>query len=79
MMMTMTYDPELKELTRLGRRLERIDKERAALMVEIEAEVRRAKEASISDERIAGELKISRLTVAKLKGGTTPRKAKTND
>ncbi len=73
MMMTMTYDPDLKELARLGRRLDKLNKDRDALMEEITAEVKRAKEANISDERIAGELKISRITVSKLKGGTTPR------
>ncbi len=67
MMMTMTYDPDLKELTRLGRRLKKLKDDERALMAEIKAEVHRAKEGDVSDERIAGKLGLSRLTVAKMK------------
>lgn len=73
MMTTMTYDPDLKELARLGRRLDKLNKDREALLAEIAAEVKLAKEAGFSDERIAGKLEISRITVSKLKGGPTPR------
>lgn len=73
MMTTMTYDPDLKELARLGSRLKKLNKDHDALMEEIKAEVKRAKDAKISDERIAGKLEISRITVSKLKGGTKPR------
>lgn len=63
----MTYDPELKELTRLGKRLDRQRKEMDALMEEIKAEVLAAMAAKVSHEKIAGKLGLSRLTVAKMK------------
>ncbi len=70
----MTYDPDLKELTRLGRRLEKLNKDKDALMEEVKKEVAAAKAGGVSDERIAGELKLSRLTVARMKpGGPKPK------
>lgn len=70
----MTYDPDLKELTRLGVRLKRLNKDRDALLAQIKEEIAEAKAAGESDENIAGAVKLSRLTVAKMKpGGPQPR------
>jgi hypothetical protein len=67
MITTMTDDPELKELTRLGRRLKKLEADRKALLAQIKEEVKAAKALDISDERIAGAVQLSRLTVAKMK------------
>ncbi len=67
----MTYAPDLKELGRLGTRLKRLRKDTETVMEEIKAEVRAAKSAGISDEKIAGAVKLSRLTVARMKADDT--------
>ena len=62
----MTYDFEMKELTRLGKRRAKLQADLERNMQEIGVQVRLARAANISQEKIAAKVGLSRMTVIKL-------------